>query len=103
MRQSVQSAINLDICMRALDSIRNRDTFAEWVPPVVTKHPEGSYTRVILRCPTCHEGLATYKEGPGWCENGLAQAELHNCRNCYQKIDYRKIPISDNQFHSRKN
>lgn len=59
--------------------------------PNVEIEDHGTYKRLILCCPMCGQFLSSYKAGPKWCENGLWQAELHNCP-CGQHIDYRGIP-----------
>ena len=62
-----------------------------WRRPLVEIIDKESYKQLVLHCPMCGKFLASYKAGPGWCENGLWQAELHNC-SCGQHIDYRGIP-----------
>ena len=51
----------------------------------------GTYTRVILHCPTCGAFLTSFKKGPPCYENGLYNSECRNCQ-CGQLINYSDIP-----------
>ena len=62
-----------------------------WRRPLVEIIDHGTYKRLVMHCPMCGAFLTSYKAGPSWCENGLWQAEIKNCR-CGQHIDYRGIP-----------
>ena len=70
-----------------------------WRKPILVSTKEGTYNRITLRCPLCGAFLATYKSGPGWCENGLYDVECRGCK-CGQRIDYSSIPHAN--ANSRK-